>query len=171
MKTISAGTTPECVTQLTEQPPEPRRHRAGFVSKRLASARDGHAEAEARGIRGEAAAFWLERAVEDERLDPRVIVEVFDVPERADRAPDVGVDVWRAVRRERHPERLREPGNGEDAAHTAAARRVGLEDVEAVRGEGCGGNRRARSRTRRRSRPSRPVRDLERGGAPRDPPT
>ena len=53
----------------------------------------------------------LQRAIKKQRVDPHVVVKVFHVPQRLDRASHVGMKLWSAVGRERNVERLAHRGD------------------------------------------------------------
>src|SRR5205823_7937718 len=83
-------------------------------------------------IRLERAALRLEHAVEEQRLEPDVVVEVLEVPEPRHRAAGGDAGARRAVRREVEPEC---GGNGprtQEAGDTAAAGHVALQAVDAA---------------------------------------
>ncbi len=80
-------------------------------------------------IRGEHATAGLERPVEQDPLDPLVVVEVLDVDHALHRAAGVRGDRRGAVRGERQVARLAQAIDPQEVRDPAAARHVSLEDV------------------------------------------
>src|SRR5207248_5117323 len=76
-----------------------------------------------------------ERAVEEHRLDAGVVVEVLDMDRGLDATAQVPVQRRRRMRGEWSRVRFTEGGGGEEAADTATACRVHLDDVDCVRVE------------------------------------
>src|SRR5262245_26276994 len=87
------------------------------------------AESRARAIRAQHAAVRRDDAVEQQLLDPRVVVEVLDVAEPRHGAPGVRVYARRGVRGQRQPERVAERARLEESGDATASGRIGLQHV------------------------------------------